>query len=277
MFGKERPAGDMRDCDNPKLVEPGARQHYANGDATNVIPADLLQKILSPKQLKIFELVRKDISYPEIAEQVGSEYGAVKGVMQRVIQRLEAQILRPAGLLRVGEAVAASGLDINVASANSAIKSGIVQAVKVLNRWYMKPEWLKPLYVPEDAVPLGDIASAAAMAAFRYKYRDRIIMTAHTVYIRAEDIPLLNEIAENQRRKHIPPPQPGFINIADMDCTANEESMLRQRHFSQTIKFRYRVFVPEAEAAAHLERIRAFKRERALAKPTPHGPPGAKP
>ncbi|HSX30064.1 MAG TPA: hypothetical protein VLE73_05905 [Candidatus Saccharimonadales bacterium] len=244
-----------------RVVESAKETRHNNGNGVAAIPDEIINETLTELQQTIFYLRREGVKYPEMSEQLGMGYVAIKGVMHRAIQRLEKRILNPAGLLRINQVI--EGTDFKHKTVLTAIYRGDIQAVKIFDRWYTKPEWLDDLRQPKNTVLLSDMADQATVLAVRRRYANRLITHNGRVYIRAEDVELVAEISKEKRlsRRKAIPPKLGYISLGDLECTATEYRALRKSTYSEIIARGRRRFVPEDEALDQLERLRAKKQD----------------
>jgi DNA-directed RNA polymerase specialized sigma24 family protein len=234
---------------------------YENGNATASLPTELIESILTPSQLDAFYLRRHGATIAEVSEQLGVTPQAVKSLCNRAIARIEEHILYPAGLHRISYAVTDTVFSVKMV--RNAIREGTIQGVMIFGLWYVKTEWLDKLQPPKGVVQLSEVASMATLCAFRRWHPDRLIQHRRRLYIKTHDIGLVQEIADRKKltRERVTPPKPGYIYIADVDCTASESwamsNAIQTGIYSSVITCGSKRFVPEAEALAQLERIRS--------------------
>jgi hypothetical protein len=241
--------------------EPAVRvSKYENGNATASLPTELIESILTPSQLNAFYLRRYGATIAEVSEQLGVTPQAVKSLFNRAIGRIEEHILDPAGLYRISRAVTDTAFSVKMV--RSAIQEGTLQGIMIFGLWYVKTEWLGKLQPPKNVVQLSQVADIATLHAFKRQYPDRLIPHRQRLYIKTNDIGLVQEIAERKKmtRERTTPPRPGYIYVADVICTASEawamSNTIQTGAYSNVITRGSKRFVPEAEALAQLERIR---------------------
>lgn len=234
---------------------------YHNGDATTAISDEVLERILTEPQRRIFRLRLTGISQVEIGEQLGINPKAVTTGIQRILKRLEEHILHPAGFHRFESLLSSVELKRDVV--HDAIIKGMIPAVKILHGWYTKEAWLQELLPPKNTVRLRTVASEATVRTFERMHSERLRFHGGHTYISTTDLPLVEELNAQKQAAHetYVSPRPGYIALSDIPCVATEAALLRyglvRGIYSDPFKHRGRNFVREAEALAELERIRA--------------------
>lgn len=233
-----------RNTDNPSSMSelindrgvPDQRQNVEE-EATrenieDLVPAfrDKLVEILSPGQLETVTLRMSGKSIDEIVEELGSTKRAVLNRMLRAREKIEDDLIYPAGFRQVA--------DFQDGALSQAASKGRLEAVKLLGLWYTTDEWVQryslrrriidgSLQRPDYVLLTEETTPDEYGTLLGTRYTD--LMTRHQgrIYISRAG---LEDFRANRRRanKRFDSPGEEYRQLRDFAATTTEYSRLQR-------------------------------------------------